>query len=287
MQALNLRRTGLTLRRFLTDRFVIFALIGVGFFVWESLEEKQDSNTIVIGAGDVAMLQGRWQLQSGALPTDTELRALIDHHVREEVFVREALRLGLDEGDVIVRRRLAQKMELLVRDQYGEANATQADIEDYFAQHSERYVRPKQVGFRHIYLGGGPEPERDAVAAIRAQLTAGENGQSWRELGTAFMLAREFAPRPQTAHAELFGPDFARDLMEQTAPGDWLGPVRSAYGWHLVQIVAVKPRTSLSLDQVSERVASDLEAERFEAAVDSVFEEMAARYTVSQDWRAE
>lgn len=273
--------------RILTDRFVIFALIGTAFFAWEALTRDDGSDTIIIGPGDVVMLQGRWQLQSGALPSEAELRSLIDNHTREEILVREALRLGLDQGDVIVRRRLAQKMELLVRDQYAASDFTRAELEDYFALNRDRYVRPKQVGFRHIYLGSGPEPGRGAVTEIRADLAAGEGGQRWRELGTAFMLGREFAPRPETAYGELFGPDFASRLMDETAPGEWLGPVRSAYGWHLVQVVAVQPQASLSLDEETERVKGDLEAERLETAVDAVLEEMAARYRIRQDWTDE
>lgn len=287
MQVLKIRQAGGAVRRFLTDRFVIFVLVGIGFFVWESLSDKNESNRITIGPGEVAMLQGRWQLQSGALPTEAELRSLIDHHVREEILVREALRLGLDEGDVIVRRRLAQKMELLVRDQYADASFTQVELEAYFAEHRDRYVRPKQVGFRHIYLGSGHEPEPGGVAAIRAELAVDETGQVWRELGASFMLAREFAPRPETAYAELFGPDFARTLMGQTAAGDWLGSFRSAYGWHLVQVVAVEPRTPLTLEQALERVSSDLEEERLEDAVNSVLGDLAARYTIRQDWQVE
>lgn len=287
MHSLKIRQAETAIRRFLTDRFVIFALIGVGFFVWESVADKSETNTITIGQGEVAMLQGRWQLKSGTAPTETELRALIDHHVREEILVREALRLGLDHDDVIVRRRLAQKMELLVRDQYADASFTQVELEAYFAAHRDHYVRPKQVGFRHIYLGSGPKPEPAVVAASRAVLTSDETGRAWRELGTAFMLAREFAPRPEVSYAELFGPDFARILMEPSATGDWLGPFRSAYGWHLVQVIAVEPRTPLALEQVRERVSSDLEAERLEAAVDSVLDELAARYTIRQDWQVE
>lgn len=273
--------------RILKDRFVIFSLLGAAFFAWEALTRHDGSDTIIIGKGDIGMLEGRWQLQSGALPSQAELHSLIDHHVREEILVREALRLGLDKGDVIVRRRLAQKMEFLLRDLYDASGFTRSELEGYFSENSDRYVRQKQVGFRHIYLGAGPEPGQDEVTDMLADLASSEGGLRWRELGGAFMLAREFAPRPETAYFELFGPEFASRLMDETAPGEWLGPVRSAYGWHLVQVVVVEPRVQLSLDEAEERVAGDLEAERREAAVDTVLKEMAARYKITQAWSGE
>ena len=273
------------LRQFLTDRFVIFALIGISFF-W--LDTRADGDEAIrVGSADIQMLEGRWQLQTGVAPNDQELKALVDHYVREEILVREARRLGLDRGDVILRRRLAQKMEFLIRDRLSEPELSRQAVETYFTQNSERYTRPKQVGFRHIYLGTGAQPDRTEIDIIRRGLVETPDANAWRDQGQAFMLAREYAPRPQSAFLELFGADFAELLMQEDAPGDWWGPVRSSYGWHLVQTLVVQPERRLDLDEAFTAVAADLRAEHLEQSESEAFVEISQRYPVSIDWPSE
>lgn len=130
------------IRRLLTDRFFLFTLIGLGFF-WLDGQDGGGSQAVTVGPADIEMLEGRWQLQTGTAPDDEELRALVDHYVREEILVREARRLGLDRDDVILRRPLAQKMELLIRDRLDAPDLSRGAVEAYYTENRARYTRPK------------------------------------------------------------------------------------------------------------------------------------------------
>lgn len=274
--------------RLLKDRFLIFVVIGLLFFLWE---DRQDGGAelIEVRPGDIAMLEGRWVLQTGAPPSETEMQALIERHLREEVLVREALRLGLDRGDTIIRRRLAQKLELLMRDQHSQQQVDREAVESYFAAHPSKFVVPRHVGFRHIYLGTDEETASasDHLVAIRRDLASRSEPEAWRRLGSAFILAREFAPRSEAALAGLFGAEFAARLVAEPAPGEWLGPVRSSYGWHLVQVLVVEPERRLNFAEAAEQATRDLTAERTARAMDAEFDRMSQRYTIRHDWRPE
>lgn len=271
-------------RRVATDRFTLFALIGLAFFFIEGRFSSAE-NEITIDNRDVAMLEGRWQLQTGTTPSDEELAALIDFHIREEVMVREARRLGIDQGDIILRRRLVQKMELLMRDEVEDIAFESADIERFYQANQNRYSTPKQVGFRHIYLGSGDDAPIEAAAQIRTELSNSDDPDLWRGLGQSFMLSREYAPRPEASFIELFGLEFAEALMTTEQGAGWWGPIRSSYGWHLVQIRVSEDARIQPLDTVRELVIADLRGEFVARQQGEKLEQMIARYDVVEDWR--
>ena len=270
------------LRKLATDRFVIFLVLGASFFLVNKLATPEAS-VIAIGPSDIAMLKGRWQAQSGEEPNATELASLVDYHIREEILVREAHRLGLDRDDVILRRRLAQKMELLIRDRVQEPVLTPAEIAAYFQDHQQSYVEPKRVGFRHVFLGSSDEAPPETIERVRSELALSTDPEGWRALGRPFMLARQYGPRSQVQLAELFGTDFANRLIDGQAPGNWWGPVRSSYGLHLVQTVVVLPERAPTLAEVREKVIADLREARLKDSEARAWEDIRARYSVSMD----
>ncbi len=263
------------------DRFVIFIVLGMGLFGLNAYLEG-NSRRIDVTPSDIEMLGGRWEAQMGTPPTPDELSGLVDYHVREEILVREARRLGLDKDDVILRRRLEQKMELLIKDSYQPSAPTDAELETFYAQNMETYRTPKRVGFRHVFLGPADDVDGDAANELLGALANGPD-DDWRSVGKPFMLARQFGPRSERELTELFGAEFAGDMIAQEAPGGWRGPVVSSYGAHLVQTLTVSPERTPSLDELHDRVAADFreaEASRHEA---EAWRELLEKYRVRID----
>ena len=256
---------------------VVFLLLGAGVFAVDRwLDDAGAGRVVTVTEEQLGAIRERWAAQWGRPPTGRELEGLIDEAVREEILYREARRRGLDRGDAIIRRRLAQKMTFLLEDS-AEAPATGAaaagDIETYYADHAERYREPRRTSFRHVFLSRERpgDPELDAASLLR-ELRAGPR-DAWRRLGDPFPLLREYADRTDQEIAELFGGGFA-GALPTIAAGAWQGPFESAHGVHLVHVLGrIEPRLP-SLEEIRGRVAEDLlesrRLERNEAALQAL-----------------
>ena len=268
------------LSRWLKDPLFAFLLIGAGVFAVESAwraAQRDAEYAIVVPPAESRRLAELWQTQTGRAPTPSELQGLLEEHVREEILVREAKRLRLDEGDAIVRRRLVQKLSFLTDDlAIGEA-VDEAELRRYFEDNRERFGTPAVVTFSHIYFS--PEQRADASADAERALAA-LDAEAWRSAGDPFMLGRTYAYASLERVRKDFGDEFAAAVASRPAEGAWRGPLRSVYGQHLVRVDANTPARSPDYAAAKQRVAAEFDAERRAAANREYFEELRARYTV-------
>ena len=170
-------------------------------------------------------------------------------------------------------------MTFLLEDSAEAPAAATGDIETYYADHAERYRELRRTTFRHVFLSRDrrSDPERDAAALLR-EVRAGI-GDGWRQLGDPFVLLREYADRTDQEIAELFGGRFATALPALAA-GAWQGPVESAHGAHLVQVLGrTEPRLP-ALDEVRDRVAENLLESRRREQNEAALQALRERYEV-------
>jgi hypothetical protein len=195
--------------------------------------------------------------------------------VEEEALYREAKRLGLDQGDLVVRRRLVQKMEFLLEDLAAPPPPDEADLRAWLAAHPDKYRAPARVTLEHVYFSRDRRKDAvgaDALAALQAPDAAA---------GDPFLGGRRFEQRTEQDLARTFGPDFAAAVMK-LEPGRWGGPVASAYGRHLVRVESFSPAAPATLEDVRARVEADVvEARRREAAA-KARAEIVARYPIER-----
>ena len=238
---------------------LVFLLLGSGLFAGQRWRADADDERRVVTVTDeqVDALRARWDAQWGRPPTDRELQGLLDEMVREEILYREALRLGLDRGDPIVRRRLAEKMTFMLEDNAQLPAPGVREVEAYFAAHAERYREPPRTTFRHVYLSGDRRADARRDAAVLLHVVRDGEADGWRRAGDPFPLLREYTDRTDREIAELFGADFAAALDGLPA-GDWRGPIESAHGTHLVQVLNRTAPRPPALDDVRERIVPDL-----------------------------
>jgi len=152
------------LGRWAREPLVHFLLIGAGLFAldaWNGGPAEEDPFRIVVSTADVERLSTLWQRQWQRPPTSEELQGAIDQHVREEIYFREALALGLDREDTIVRRRMAQKMRFISEDLATAAEPTEGELTSFLEQNEERYRTPGEVSFIHVYVN----PDRRGASA--------------------------------------------------------------------------------------------------------------------------
>ena len=271
--------------RFLREPLVVFLLLGIGVFAlerWRLGGFDNDDRRIEISAREIDRLRELWSAQSHRPPNDAELRSLIEDAIEEEILVREARRLGLDKEDTIVRRRLAQKMSFLINDTADIQQPSEQELEAFFEERRDRYLEPERTTFSHVYFSSerrGDEASDDAqriLAELRVDADARSN---WRRMGDPFLLNREYAERRRQEISELFGRAFAEGLGGLPV-GAWSGPVRSAYGVHLVRVAKRQPVRQPPLEEVRTRVLEDLRNALRQEANRDALQKIRSRYQV-------
>ena len=240
---------------------------------------------IYISAEKIRQLRDTWTKRWGSEPDTDQLRSLIEDFIREEVFYREAIASGLDQDDVIIRRRLAQKVEFLAQSLASVVEPPEADLQTYFEEHAERYVVPAQVGFSHVYFSRsdrGADAERAALDALDrlrgGQVPVAEASR----LGDRFMLQYEYPPQTETQIRDLFGSNFAGRVFGLTRDR-WEGPVASSYGMHVVRVRHRLPIRTPALAEVRSQVARDFEDERLRTAADTYYQSLRQRFEIDVD----
>ncbi len=257
---------------FLKDPLFVFLLIGaVLLFASRWVEGDAEDSTITIDAAEVARLSDQWQMQMRRPPTDEEMKGLIESFIREEIYYREAQRMGLDADDTIVRRRLVQKLTFLTEDVATAKTPDDVELKKFYDEHQADYTQPPRISFVHRYFSVDRRKtaEDDARSALTDQSIADD----------PFMLQKSYAQRSEREIGDLFGRTFAAELFALSGEG-WLGPVRSAYGWHVVRIEEQLEAALEPFERIRDRVIADWQMQARRAANDAYYESLKARYTI-------
>lgn len=273
--------------RWLREPLVHFLLLGALLFVVYGAIQRgraagPASSQIVLTLDDLRQLQigfaARWERPPGP----QEMVALVENRVREEVLYREALTMGLDKDDTIVRRRMAQKMEFLAEDVAGAHEPTSEELKAWFDKNTALFANPPRVSFRIVYFSPdrrGPHAKEDAARAMGKLSGKPASWPGAESLGDPFMFPGYAADRTPDQVAKDFGPPFAKALFAQK-PGAWTGPIESGYGWHLVFIDSLIPARTSAFEEVEPDVKTAwLSAQKAEAW-DKAYKAMRAKYEV-------
>ena len=255
------------MRRILKEPILWFFVIGIVLFAVDRLNRV---DTIVVDETVRQRIAALWQTQMGRAPTDDELSSLTAAWVREEVFYREALRLGLDRDDTIIRRRLVQKLGFLIQDVADEVFSAEA-IDAYYQANIEAYTLPARYSFSHVYYN-----DESRTAELLKRLQAGEN---WQTLGDSTLLQKSYVSKSEREIISELGTAFAGQV-DQLRAGEWVGPLKSSYGLHLVLLDRLVPAEATPLAYIERRVVADMQRKNMDDALESYFEELLGQYDV-------
>ena len=248
---------------------ICFALIGCLLFVADS-QLSDDRNEIVITSALRGRLATLWTTQTGLIATEAEIDSLLDNWLKEEVLYQEALRLGLDEEDSIVRRRLVQKLGFIAESEPISAPEL-GELETFYQQHIDNYTLPVRYSFQHLYFQN-IDRTQEALEQIN-------QGAPVREYGESSMLNPSYAYRSALDLNATFGGSFASQIAD-LSEGSWQGPVQSGFGFHLVKLNAVHPEHTSPLEAVSQQVAEDYRRARQLEARDLYVENLLQQYNI-------
>jgi hypothetical protein len=273
------------MKKLLREPLLHFLLLGAAIFAAYSFLSNRSSaepGKIVVTQGQIENLAGGFARTWQRPPTDSELAGLVRDRVREEVYYREAMALGLDKDDTVIRRRLRQKMEFVSDDIAAQAEPTDAELNAYLQAHADKFPIEQRFTFRQVYLN--PDKHRANLAGdtarLLAQLKQSGDKVDVSALGDTFLLEHDFTALPVSEVAKQFGEQFAAKLGG-LQPGQWQGPVESGYGVHLVKVSERSEGHLPRLADVREVVRREWDNARRQEANEKFFQELLKRYVVT------
>jgi hypothetical protein len=214
-------------------------------------------------------------------PTQDEQQGLVRDYIREEAAYREALALGLDRDDMIVRRRLRQKLEFVSDDLATRIEPSNAELQRFLEAHGGTFQTEPLFSFRHMYFNPqlhGANLQRDAARVLNDLQQPGVQVHE-TELGDSFLLQQTFDDVALLDLKKTFGETFA-SAISALPIGAWRGPIASGYGAHLVYVSKHAESRLPALAEVRDQVRREyLDAKRREAT-DKFYKALISRYTV-------
>jgi hypothetical protein len=231
---------------------------GLIFLLYSAVAEPglRPGNEIIVEPANIESLVSGFRRVWLREPSETEKMALIDEFVRDEIYYREALALGLDRDDVVVRRRLRQKMEFLLDTGADLLEPTESELQAYLDENMQSYRQAPRMAFEQVFLGANPPADRIESALRELRSSASADPEKWSE---PTLLPPQVSSSPPDTVDGLFGDGFF-DQLSVVDSDAWAGPVSSSYGVHLVRVSKREPAVFPPLEQVRDRVVRDWKA---------------------------
>jgi hypothetical protein len=267
--------------RLLREPLLHFMILGgLVFLLYGAVSEPGAAprDTIVIDPERRERLAQGFEAVWGRAPTDDELRAIVDEFIREEVYYREALSLGLDRDDTVIRQRLRQKMEFLTDTGVDLLTPVAGELEAYLTANDQAFRSVSRVAFEQVYLGVSPSPER--IAESLRILRSGAPDEM-PAVGERTLLPAQLSLSPPDAVDGVFGEGFFAQLANLPVEA-WSGPVESGYGVHVVRILRSVPGRLPTLEEAHDAVLREWKASRAAELREQLFERLRDRYVVER-----
>jgi hypothetical protein len=269
------------MRKLLGEPMLHFLLIGIALFGAYRWMSPGDSGgrRIVITQGVVDDLVAQHVAARGREPSTTELNHLIESYVRDEILYREGVRLGLERDDIVVKRRVRQKIEMIAEEDASTRAPTDADLSAYLTANQARFVQPAILTFEQVFLGQ-PTSGHGVVHTVAVSREALRSANDPEKLGKPTLLPYRMTLTPADLVARDFGASFAAAL-EKVPVGEWVGPIDSSFGAHYVRVSDRTPAAAPQLAAVRDHVVREWENERRQRARNDAYTKMRGEYQVS------
>lgn len=250
--------------------FAVYGLVAPG----SETEPDQAGEDIIVTQQQLDRLIEEYRATWQRAPDADEIQALIDGYVREEILVREALRLGLNQGDTVIRRRLAQKMDFLATSAARSQQPTEQELAGFYAENETYYRRPGRIALEQVFLG--PTTDEELVDELLVNLRKGGDAE---QLGKQTLLPFRMRLSEEARIEGLFGKG-TFEKLEALPLNEWQGPLKSGYGAHLVRVTENQPSEVLAFDLVREDVVTDWTQKRAQDIRADALEAMRQRYRI-------
>jgi hypothetical protein len=262
--------------------FVIgFVVFGLHSFLNRATQDDTDPFTVEVTSADIEWIRSSWEARMKRQPTQRELQGLIDRYIREEILYREALGMDLDERDLVIQRRLVQKLTFVFEDLAETMEPTDEELKKYMQKNQEKYRIPKMMSFTQVYFN--PSKRKDIMKEVKTVLARLKRTESGPEeavsLGDTIMIDSSFRQKAPEEVARALGGRFAKALFSINEKG-WQGPIVSTFGLHLVYISERVASRMPAFENIRRNVHYDFMYDRKKKVIDGAYNAVKSRYTI-------
>jgi hypothetical protein len=272
------------MKKLLKEPLFHFILIGLALFIlygWVS-DRNDSQETIYFDDYDMNNIIASWEMQWKRLPTDDELKSLVEQNIRQEVFYQEALKMNLDHNDEIIKRRLAQKMNFLSNDLATLKEPSEDELKEYYRENQEKYMLSPIYSFYQISFRSDSRNNPQADAQQFLEKIKGQVPEALKEPGDRLPFPYYFESTDRYELDRQLGMEFSRAL-ENLDTVLWSGPVRSGFGWHLIYVTEKIPARAPAYESIIKELKRDFEYENQRKINDQVYNELRRNYEIEFD----
>ena len=253
-------------------KVLIFLVIGLCLYLIDTSINADEDKNIFVSDQEILSLVSAWKSQVGRDPTDDEVYRIINSLIEEEILYREALKLGLDSEDKIIKRRLAQKITFLKQETFAD-KLSKEELNNFFNANRENYYIDATYSFSHYFFSFENDSNKRANDAY-LKVNSSEKINS-----DPFFLGKNFANENLKNIGRNFGKNFT-NLIQETKLNQWSSPIESAYGHHLIYISDYKEGYYPIIDEVLNQVKVDLLQSKRDTAIKDYLDEVKTEYIV-------
>ena len=274
------------IKKILKSPLVYFFVIGFVIFGLHSFlnREKQDDTdpfTVDVTSADIEWIRSSWEARMKRQPMQHELQELINRFIRDEILFREAMAMDLDDRDLVIQRRLVQKLTFVFEDLAETIEPTNDELKKYMQENHEKYRIPEMISFTQVYFN--PEKRKNIMEETESLLAGLKSKESAPEeavfLGDSIMIDSAFREKSPDEVARILGKEFADELFSIDENG-WQRPIGSTFGLHLVYISDHIASQMPEFENIRENVKNDFMYDRKKKVIDSAYKAVKSRYTI-------
>ena len=251
-----------------------FAILGSLIFIWDVVRPSplsSDNFNIVVTQSEIDRMSRLWIKTWGRDPTEKELQDLVQDHIKEEIYYREALKLGLDQNDVVIRRRLRQKMDFFSTDSL---EPSESDLRKYYENNLENYRQKPTYNIEQIYYKSENEDQ------LNRDLAALNSGADSDGMGDQISLPKLLTETDQNQISKTYGSSFYNQVRVLPR-NEWSGPISSGFGIHIVQIEKSAEERTIAFEEVRDKVQFDFLRDAEAQEIDTTYAELREPYNIT------
>ena len=250
----------------------IFFLIGITLYLIDIGLNSYNDKEIYISDQEIISLVNAWKSQVGRNPNEDEITRIINNLVEEEILYREALILGLDKEDRIIKRRLAQKISFLKQESISR-KPTNNEILEFFSKNKDKYFIDSKYSFKHYFFSSENNSKE------RSLISFDNIDKNISIASDPFFLGKNFVELNTNDIKNDFGINFA-SYFNNIKLNKWIGPIESPFGHHIVYITNFTEGYYPDIAMVFKQVEIDLLQSKRDKAIKNYIEEIKTEYKV-------